>query len=78
VKQCASKRVEENINQASSFLLMTFDYFTKLLANYYTYHSCIKNQTIIFTIVNMTMWWAMEPWFELMAEVPLQLGKLFT
>ena len=39
--------------------------FTKLLAKYYVYHYCIKSKTTIFITMNMTMWWAMEPWIVL-------------
>ena len=39
--------------------------FTKLLAKYYVYHYCIKSKTTIFITMNMTKWWAMEPWIVL-------------
>ena len=57
---------------SSSLAHVTLSIFIKLLAKYYTYHSCMKNKNTIFITMNMTMWWAMEPWFELMVEVPLQ------
>jgi hypothetical protein len=52
--------------QASSLLAhATLTIFIKLLAKYYTYNSCITKQSINFPVINMNMWWAMEPWYEL-------------
>ena len=47
--------------------------FSQLLAKNYTYHVCTKRQNPIFINYNSILWWAMEPWYELMVEVPLQV-----
>ncbi len=50
---------------SSSLAHVNLSIFTKLLAKYYTYHSCMKSKNTIFITMNMTMWWAMEPWIVL-------------
>ena len=63
---------------SSSLAHVTLSIFTKLLAKYYTYHSCMKSKIAIFITMNMTMWWAMEPWHEYgggsIARVYIHLG----
>ena len=49
---------------SSSLAHVTLSIFIKLLAKYYTYHSCMKSKNANFITMNMTMWWAMEPWYE--------------
>ena len=49
---------------SSSLVHVTLSIFTKILAKYYTYHSCMKSKNDTFITMNMTMWWAMEPWYE--------------
>ena len=63
---------------SSSLVHVTLSIFIKLLAKYYTYHSCMKSKNAIFITMNMTKWWAMEPWNEFgggsIARVYIHLG----
>ena len=53
-------------------LLMSFDYFYQTICKVLYLSLLHWKAKYYFTIINMTMWWAMEPWYVLMVEVPLQ------
>ena len=55
-----------------------------LLMPLIVYEMCLQNAILItlaykvkilFEKNNTPLWWAMEPWYVLMVEVPLQVGK---